>query len=55
MFTGSRPVPQPKWTTVWPRRTSTGNNPYMKSSSDCCEEGYEPLSTATFNTSVSEE
>jgi hypothetical protein len=24
---------------VWPKRTSAGYNPYVMSSSDCCEEG----------------
>jgi hypothetical protein len=39
VFTGSCPVPQPKWGTTWPRRTSTGYNPCVKLSSSCYEEG----------------
>jgi hypothetical protein len=33
MFMGSRPIPQPKWGMVWPRKTSTGCNPYVRLSS----------------------
>jgi hypothetical protein len=33
VFPGSYPIPQPKWGTVWPRKTSTDYNPSMMSSS----------------------
>jgi hypothetical protein len=33
-FMGSRPVPQPKWGYRWPRKTSAGYDPYVRSSSD---------------------
>jgi hypothetical protein len=39
MFIVVAPSINPNGGTVWPRRTFAGYNPYLMSSSGCCEEG----------------
>jgi hypothetical protein len=55
------PSPNPTRGTVWPRGTSVGYNPFVRSSSSYCEEGFRaqpsfrPFSAVGSNHSVSEE